>query len=194
MASQKREQSRWSRVRRAIVSQKGLLRLIAAAQVVGLAGAIWLSASALWNSPSTLIALILFPVMLVYALGAVGALLLWRNLRLGIWISIAHQVLLAPLVSIRDTFEYALRGIAHLDIGYSFVSENGSDSATEVFRFFFKMGASLLDITLNIGRSADVDQFGINLVPIALIVILLRLARRTDRLVREPARSEQVFA
>jgi hypothetical protein len=115
-------------------------------------------------------------VSVIYALGVIGGIFLWQNYRIGAVLSIIHQILILPRVSIPEQFSYDLDDIFYFEIGM--MEEEGGSKLN------FDIGAQFGDITFLFGPNVTQTISQINAVSVVIIIYLILKWNDLDGLVR----------
>jgi len=125
----------------------------------------------------------------IYVVGFVGGILLWRKLKLGIALSIAHQIFMLPRVFLPESFAYQLQDYLYVTLGLSYY-----DSTSQ---FIFDFGGTT-EVVLWAGKNdATVEMYACNFFALFVIQALVRawpdLFSRSDKNI-EGAKSESTVA
>ncbi len=106
---------------------------------------------------------IIFAVLSIYALGCAGGILLWKNLRLGAALSVAHWLLMMPSLAVQQAIAYDLDNIFYSDLVFGL---------GETSMYSFNWGAALGRMTFIVGPEVNQTAVGVDFVAIAVLIYL----------------------
>lgn len=153
-----------------------LSRYISGLQIAGAASAIsftvWVAISGL----SAVLGLMIVVILAIYGLGLAGGILLWKDLRVGAALSIAHWLLVMPVFAVEQTIAYDLGNILYAELIFVF------EDTTE-----FNLGIQVFALNFTVGNEVRETAVGVDLVAIAVLGYLASHWRELDRLVRVPS-------
>ena len=153
-------------------------RGIAILQMAGAANAVAFAVWVALNNFSALLGLMLFVILTIYGLGFIGAILLWKRLRLGAVLSVVHWMVVMPAFAVLNVMAYDVDNIFHVDL----ILVLGESTV----RFMLNWGVSVFTLTFRVGGVTE-TTLGIDLVAMAVIGYLAAHWNELDRLVRAPS-------
>jgi len=157
---------------------KKLNRYVAVLQITGAANALVFSVWGAINEFSTILGVMLFVIFTIYGLGFAGGILLWKSLRVGAALSIAHWLLIMPAFAVQQAIAYDLNNIVYGDLVFVL-----GDTTT----FKFNVGVSVFELTFYLGSEVNETVVGVSFVAIAVLIYLASHWHELDRLIRVPS-------
>ena len=111
-------------------------------------------------------------IVVVFLLGAVGSILIFSGNRMGLYLSILHQILLLPVIRTPDGYLWVMQDAASVVL---FISEKASQFG---FSAIFTVGS--VNIMQTLRPEPDTSYYGVDILALAFAAYLALVRNRAD--------------